>query len=118
MNIIFGQSALDSVDEKYVVLELDTIRISGTNDPLTAYCVLDQLPITEIVTLDQYRSLHANLMKNYRLKNWKFCRDAISHLHGQWNKQVDSFYENLLTRLDEFESNDPGSDWDAIVDRR
>lgn len=117
MNIIFGQPNLDSLDEKYVVLELDTVKIKGSDQPATAYCVLDNIPIMELVTINRYRDLHQNLMKNYRLKNWSYCRDAIGHLHGQWGKQVDSFYENILERINKYENEDPGETWSGIIDR-
>lgn len=117
MNIIFGQPELDSLDEKYVVLELDTVMVKGSDEPMTAYCVLDHIPIMELVSIERYRELHNNLMKNYRLRNWSYCRDAIGHLHGQWGNQVDSFYENILQRISQYEVEDPGENWTGIINR-
>ena len=99
MNIILGRENVEQAQEKYTVLELDTLIINGAADPVTAYCLIEQVPIDQIAGIDQFRDLHNNLMKNYRLRNWKFCEDAIEHLRGKWGGELDSFYLELYQRI-------------------
>lgn len=115
MNIIFGKDP--SLESKYVLLELDTLLIPGSNDPVTAYCVLEQIPLTEMSGIDNLKSLHENLLKNYKLKNWKFCEDALEYLIGKWNREVDSFYIEMQNRITQLKTNGVPDDWTGIVDR-
>jgi hypothetical protein len=117
MNIILGKDNVDNVSERYIVLELDTLRLSGATEPVTAYCVLDQIALQDIVQLDQWRELHQNLIKNYRLKNWNFCQQAIEHLTGHWQNELDTFYADLSQRVKQYQVDPPGDAWDGVLDR-
>lgn len=120
MNIIFAsQEDADELQKKYVVLELDTLRIPGSTDLRTAWCVveLSDLNITEVPVLDQYRNLHNNMMKNYRLKNWKYCEDALEHLRGRWKGVLDGFYNEIDRRIKEYKNKDPGESWTGVYDK-
>lgn len=117
MNIMFEESITDEVREKYTLLELDTFHFANTDTTSTAYCLIENIPIQEMLTIEQFQSLHSNLIKNYRSKNWKFCEDAVEHLTGKWNSEVDSFYVNLMDRVNQYKSQDPGTDWTGIIPR-
>ena len=117
MNIILGKENLETVDKRYVVLELDTIMIKGSTDPVTAYCLIDQLPLNEIPVAAEYSELHHNLLRNYRKRNWKYCEDAIEHLRGRWRGEVDSFYDSLTGRIQDLQTATLGPDWTGVVDK-
>jgi hypothetical protein len=63
------------------------------------------------------RDLHENLMVHYYKQDWKYCQDAIEQLQGFWGKEVDSFYENLQQRISKYQENDPGPDWDPVIQK-
>lgn len=120
MNIIFAnREDAAELRNKYVVLELDTLRFPGSTDPRIAWCLveLSNLNITELPNLDQYIDLHNNLMKNYRLKNWKYCEDALEHLRGRWQGVLDTFYSEITQRIESFRLDDPGQNWDGVYDK-
>ena len=117
MNIVLGKENLGLIDKKYIVLELDTMRIPNSTDPITAYCVLEQLPLEEMIIVNQFVDLHHNLMRNYRLQNWKYCKDALEHLNGRWGKTLDSFYVDLFNRINQYQTTPPSTDWDGVLDR-
>lgn len=114
MNIIFSD-VLGQVPENYVVLELDKIRLPD-NKVITSYCVLDQIPLHELMTLEHYRELHNTCVSNYRQKHWDTCEKALQQLKGRWNKQVDSFYEILEDRIANLKNQTLSKEWDGIVD--
>lgn len=113
MNIILGEENVKDIDNKYIVLELDTMVIDGA--PVKAYCLVEQMSLDEFFTLDNYRDLHEKLISNYHKKNWSFCEQAIEHLKGRWRGEVDSFYDSLLERVVAFKDNDPGTDWNGFI---
>jgi len=117
MNIIVGEENAQQVDSRYIVLELDSIRISKETNPIRTYCLIEEITLDSIFSLEQNRELHKNLIKNYRLKNWKFCLDALEHLKGQWNRELDSFYNILESRILQYQESDPGKDWDGSIDK-
>jgi len=115
MNIILGRENVEQAQEKYTVLELDTLIINGAADPVTAYCLIEQVPIDQIAGIDQFRDLHNNLMKNYRSQNWKFCEDAIEHLQGQWGGELDSFYTEMSQRISQLKTRVLDVDWNGSI---
>lgn len=97
MYIIVGTEAAEKLKENYTVLELETHEKDGQN--VTAFCVVDQIPIAELPQLDQHKNLHAEFVAQYRKGNYKFCQDAAEHLMGKFNGELDSFYQILMSRL-------------------
>jgi len=113
MHIIFGKDS--DLDVKYTLLELDTFKFESLGQTKTAYCVLENIPITDLPKLQSMKNLHANLIENYRKKDWNYCQQAIEHLVGFWGHELDTFYANLLQRINQYEANDPGPDWSPII---
>ena len=117
MNIILGKENIGIIDDRYLILELDTVQVAGHNEAITAYCVIEKLPLTEVVTLEEFQCLHQNLIRNFKLKNWNYCRNAIEHLHGHWNNELDTFYDSIIDRVNKYELEDPGPDWTGVINR-
>ena len=118
MNIILGEENVKEIDQKYTVLELDTMLFSGSAEPVTAYCLVEKVGLEEFVTLDRFRELHNNMMKNYRLKNWKYCEDALEHLMGKWRGELNSFYDDVSKRIAQYKHTDPGDAWNGVIEKK
>jgi hypothetical protein len=117
VNIIIDPDQIDRYRENYTVLELDTIRIVPMNKLVTAYCVVDTIPIVELPLTQSKINLHANLLINYRKRDWNYCHQALDHLIGSWNKELDSFYEDIRSRINAYMKNDPGDHWDGVIEK-
>lgn len=117
MNIVLESDNMEELRTKYTVLELDSFMVPERSQPVRAFCVIENLPIDQMIGMTQYIDLHDNLIKNYRLRNWKFCQDAIEHLMGKWGGQVDSFYRELYQRIDGLKDSDLSPEWDGSMDR-
>lgn len=117
MNIIFGE-ALESMPDNYTVLELDTFVLPPDGAVRTSYCVVEKVPLTDFPVMEAYIKVHQDMMKAYREKNWEYCEHAINGLHGRWNGELDSFYDNLSQRVQSFKQNPPGDDYTGFVDKR
>lgn len=115
MNIILSEQSANTLEGKYTCLPLDLIKISSDKDAVQAYCVLEDIPITEINKIDEYKNLHEKMIENYRKKNWSFCEHAIEHLHGKWGGQMNSFYDEIMNRVAKYKEEDPGEDWDYSI---
>ena len=117
MNIIFGD-ALETLPDNYTVLELDTFVFPPDSDKRTSYCVVEKVPLTDFPMMEAYMKVHADMMQAYRDKNWDYCVHAIKGLTGRWNGQLDSFYANLLHRVEKYQDNPPGDQWTGFLDKR
>ena len=116
MNIIFGD-ALDSLPSNYTVLELDTFVLPPDHKKVTSYCVIEKIPLQDFPVLESYKKVHVDLIQAYRDQNWEYCEYAIKGLMGRWNGEADSFYDNLLTRVQQCKNSAPGDYWTGYIDK-
>jgi hypothetical protein len=115
MNIIFSDWAAQQAQEKYIVLELDTFQVD--EKLTTTYALVERVTLTEMLSLDRFKELHSNLLKEYRKRNWKYCEDAVGHLQGKWNGELDTFYTVLIERIQDLKTQSLGDDWTGVIVR-
>lgn len=97
MHIIIGDEAAQSLRENYTVLELETF--DGKDQKVTAYCVVPEIPIMELPLLEHHKQLHADFIREYNDRNYKYCIDAVEHLRGKFNGDLDSFYDIIVEKI-------------------
>jgi hypothetical protein len=117
MNIIFGRDQAAVLSEKYTVLELDTIRVGENGPELTAFCVIESIPIMEMPKVESMKNLHENLMVEYRKRDWNYCTQALEYLRGFWGHELDTFYDSIGTRIATYIEQDPGDTWDGVIQK-
>jgi hypothetical protein len=116
MNIIFGDTA-KQIPNGYTVLELDTVRRPPNSIPVTAYCVIEKIPLQEFPLVESNKILHADIIRRYRERDWDFCLTAMQTLFGKWNGELDSFYTELTNRIESYREAPPPTDWDGTYQR-
>lgn len=116
MNIIFGSQEAEKLSDKHIVLELDTITM-GSSTPITAFCVVENIPIDKMSLIEPYRNIHNDLIENYKKRNWNYCEQAIEELVGFWGGELDSFYIVLNDRIKEYKDNEPDESWTGIISK-
>jgi hypothetical protein len=65
--------------------------------------------------LESFVELHNNLMAEYRKRNWNYVEQAIEHLQGRWKCELDSFYKEMLERVNKLKDIDLPENWNGIV---
>lgn len=115
MHIIFGKEQAQQLASKYTVLELDTFQF-GLNGPIvTAYCTVETVPFEELAKLESITKQHGDLLINYGLRNWSACLTAIKELKGLWRGELDTFYQDLEKRIQDFVTSSPPADWTPVI---
>ena len=104
MQIIFKKEIAEQLMDKHTVLELETFNVDmpdGTTDIIEAYCVVpaEKIPLTEMAALETYKTFHHEFITAYNKKNYKLCKDLSEHLIGKFSGELDSFYEEILSRI-------------------
>ena len=114
MHIIFGD-AVNLIPDSYTVLQLDTVRVEPTGQLIPTWCVVEKIPLAEFAVAESNKKIHHDLMEQYYQRNWDFCLRAVESLHGAWDCELDSFYEDLTRRVQDLVQNPPGEAWDGLI---
>ena len=117
MNIIFGTEMAQQAQERYTVLELDTFNLLPTREIVTAYCLVETIPIEEMPAIESLKDMHSSLMAEYRKRNWQYCEDAIAHLTGKWHSELNSFYTELYQRILSLKEQNLDAEWNGIIEK-
>ena len=114
MLIIF-EDQMDLLQGRYVTLELDTIKFGSDGVPKTAYCVVENVKLQDMLKLDDLKSTHKNLIDSYKTQQWNECLESIENLTGQFNGELDTFYQDLATRVKKLQVDPPTDTWDPVI---
>jgi hypothetical protein len=115
MNIIFDTENIEAIKNNNIVLELDTFYFTKLDKTTTAYCVIDNVKLTDIEKIDQHQRLHAELISAYKNKDFTLCQDLLEHLIGVFDGEVDSFYNELIKRIDSIKTTNLPDGWTATI---
>lgn len=100
MNIIFGRENAERLREKYTVLDLEKLIIEDKE--MEVFCLIpaEKIALPDLPQLEQWTKLHNDLLHGYETKQYNYCRQCIDHLMGKFGGEVDTFYEEILKRID------------------
>ena len=98
MQIIWDQKAIEKIKNSHTVLELETFVVG--NETITAYCVVPAEKIlNEFIQLDANKELHNVFVTALKEKNYPVCKELYEHLMGKFGGEVDTFYEEIVNRI-------------------
>ena len=117
MHIIFGKEQAEELSNKYTILELDTFKLGDPGPTVTAFCAVETVPIEELPLLELTKAQHRDLMINYGLRDWNSCLTALKELRGKWRGELDTFYQDLESRVQSHIIMPPPPDWSPIIDK-
>ena len=101
MDIIFGRDNAERLREKYTVLDLETVTKDDVS--LEVFCLIpaDKIGIADLPQLESWVKLHNDFLEGYHNQQYKYCLDCIGHLKGKFGGEVDTFYDEILRRINE-----------------
>jgi len=100
MQLIFGRDNAEQLREKYTILDLETVEKDGHS--IEVFCLIpaDKIGLPDLPQLENWIKLHHDFLNGYNSKQYNYCRQCIEHLMGKFGGEVDSFYEEILRRID------------------
>jgi len=103
MQLIFGRENAEKLREKYTVRDLETLEQDVKT--LDVFCLIsaEKIGISELPFLENWIKLHNDFLHGYRTQQYDYCRQCIDHLMGKFGGEVDTFYEEILKRIDQQE---------------
>lgn len=101
MNIIFGRDNAEKLREKYTVLDLETLIVE--DNKMEVFCLVpgDKIAIQDLPQLESWTKLHDDFLQAYKDGQYAFCKECIENLKGKFGGELDSFYEEILKRIEE-----------------
>jgi len=117
MYIIYDSDEIKKLQNKYLLLEMDTIKTPV--DTFTAHCIIptDSINVSEMNTLDLLENEHKTLIKHYKSQKWNLCISSIESLKGIFKGEMDSFYDILTTRIEKYKKTKKNDSWSYIIDK-
>ena len=99
MQLIFGRDNAEKLKERYTVLDLETIEKDGHS--IEVFCLIggDKILIGDLPQLENWKQLHTDFLHGYHTQQYEYCRQCIEHLMGKFGGEVDSFYQEILKRI-------------------
>lgn len=101
MQLIFDKESATALADKYTVLELETITKDGVT--LDVFCVIsaDNINLGDLPQMEHHIKLHNHFVEALKTKDYKVCNDLYEHLMGKFGGELDSFYEEIIKRINQ-----------------
>ena len=64
----------------------------------------EKIALPDLPQLEQWIKLHNDFLNGYHTQQWNYCRQCIEHLTGKFGGELDTFYEEILKRIEAAEA--------------
>ena len=110
---IIGPNTNELVKDEIFTLELDCIAVKGKTVGLNIFAPLK----TDIGAMPEYlmaREIHDLMIDYYREQNWDKALYQIEQLKGEFDSQMDHYYDIMIERIGDLRESNLPSDWDGV----
>jgi adenylate cyclase len=111
--MIIGPETYQEVQQDFLCLELDCIAVKGKAIGLNIYTPLhtDAGAMTEYIMAKQ---THDQMLELYRAQDFAAAADLCKELQGEFDGQMDHYYELWILRCEEMKKTKLPKDWDGV----
>jgi adenylate cyclase len=114
VKIVIGAKTNEQVRDEYFTLELDCIAVKGKKEGVNIFTVLE----TDAGAMVDYlstREHHDLMLQCYREQKWASAIKLINdNLKGEFDGQMDHYYDLWLERIGEMKNAKLPKDWDGV----
>jgi adenylate cyclase len=111
--IVLGPETARRLDNEFFTLELDCIAVKGKKEGVNIFTVFRN-PTINVERWESARNQHNAMLMAYRQQNWDTAILAVNQLRGQFNGQMDHYYDLWLERIKEMKAANLAADWDGV----
>ena len=112
VKIVLGPKTAEQVMDEFFVLELDKIAVKGKRVGVTIYTVLEMYPGAH-GEYEMGRSGHEEMLVAYRKRHFEHAIFLCDTLTGEFDGQMDGYYEAWKDRCREMKLAKLPPDWDG-----
>jgi adenylate cyclase len=113
VKIVIGANTNEQIKDTYFTLELDCIAVKGKNEGVNIYTVLE----TDANAMAEYllsRELHDLMLDYYREQKWSSALHMIEKLKGEFDGNMDIYYDMMIERICELREKNLPDTWDGV----
>jgi adenylate cyclase len=110
--VMVSEFTREKIGDRFVVRELDTIRVKGKLQPVRVYEVLAEAASPAAAAVGRLQELHERGMEPYRQRRWKHALAAFEA--GREAFPSDTVFGLYVDRCRHFLRTSPGEDWDGV----
>jgi adenylate cyclase len=113
VRIVVGTKTAEYVKDDYFTMELDCIAVKGKKEGVNIYTVLEADP----GAMPGYilaRETHDAMLVEYRNQRFDSAIKICNELLGEFDAQMDQYYENWIERCNEMKQQSLPKNWDGV----
>jgi adenylate cyclase len=111
VSILISESTKDSLHDRYLLRELDWIRVKGKDEPIAIFEVVNAYEYGKIRTITENLEKFKEALGYYRKQEWEKGADIFLQLVYNAQDPVSALF---LERCRYFQDNPPDTNWDGV----
>jgi adenylate cyclase len=112
--IVLGPITAERLGNEYFTVELDCIAVKGKKEGVTIYTVFFNPDAGAMPDWLMARDRHNEMLKHYRNQDWNQAVLLVNELKGEFDGNMDHYYDLWLERIEEMRSAGLPHDWDGV----
>ena len=112
VHIVIGEDTYARVQD-LAVIELDLIAVKGKTEAVRIFTLLGDADLKASSEHQTLAARHGDMIKAYRSQEWGTARSLIKECRTL-DGSLETLYELYEERLDIFEADPPGPEWDGV----
>ena len=112
--IVLGPVTAKRLGNEYFTVELDCIAVKGKTEGVTIYTVFFNPDAGAMPDWIMARERHNEMLKHYRNQDWRQATLLVNELKGEFDGNMDNYYDLWLERIEEMKSANLSADWDGV----
>lgn len=112
--IIISESTEKRVSDIYFTIPLDCIAVKGKKVGVNIFTVFYMPDESVAVAWNNARDKHNGMLEYYRAQQWDDAIELCKELIGEFDGNMDHYYEKWIDRIADMRSRDLPKDWDGV----
>ena len=112
--IVLGPATAERLGDDYFTLELDCIAVKGKKEGVNIFTVFYNPNAGAMSEWIMAKDTHNEMLSAYRRQDWKKAGQLVNELKGEFDGQMDQYYDLWLERIEEMRSSGLPKDWDGV----
>jgi adenylate cyclase len=114
VQIVLGPVTAERIGDDYFAIELDCIAVKGKKEGVTIFTVFYNPNPGAAAEWLMARETHNEMLVAYRAQDWKKAIALVNELKGEFDGNMDDYYELWIERIEEMRRANLPADWDGV----
>jgi adenylate cyclase len=114
VKIVLGPITAQRLGDEYFTLELDCIAVKGKKDGVNIFTVMYNPDPSAAAEWLMAKDMHNGMLTYYRQQKWNDAIELVNELKGEFDGEMDHYYDLWLERIEEMRNANLPKDWDGV----